>query len=228
MTRGEFTGAVIAGGQSRRMGRDKALLTVDGELMWRRQACVLQAAGAAVVGVVRQRGQAPLGLLREIRLWHDSVVGVGPLAGLHAALAVCQHEWLAVLAVDMPCIDGNWFHWLREHCGPQRGAMAWGVDGHAEPLAAIYPRAALPEVEQRLRSGPRSLQSLADALVAQGRLASVPLPAGQSWRAANWNTPAEAVACRSAGPPVGAQNPARRKPAGRNRGLLAMVKFSSS
>lgn len=136
MNPGAFTGAAMAGRQSRRMGRDEATLGVDGESLWRWQTSVLQAAGAAVVGVVRQHQQPALGLPLEIRLWHDAVVGVGLLAGLQAALAACEHEWLAVLAVDMPCIDPEWFCWLRAHCRAGSDAIAQRADQCFEPLAA--------------------------------------------------------------------------------------------
>lgn len=190
MKPGEFTGAVLAGGQSRRMGQDKALLVLDGEALWLRQARVLREAGAGVVGVVRQREQAPLALPPDIHLWHDAVIGAGPLAGLHAALTAGETEWLAVLATDMPRIDAGWFHWLGTFCRPGCGAMARPAAGH-EPLAAIYPRAALGEVTRRLEGGQRSLHPLADALIAAGRLTSVTLPATEFWRVANWNTPTE-------------------------------------
>src|SRR5689334_7699439 len=75
MKPGELTGAVMAGGQSRRMGQDKALLILDGEPLWHRQARVLRAAGAGTVGVVRQREQAPLALPPGLHLWHDVVIG---------------------------------------------------------------------------------------------------------------------------------------------------------
>jgi molybdopterin-guanine dinucleotide biosynthesis protein A len=175
------------------MGRDKATLDVDGESLWRRQTRVLQTAGAAVVGVVRQHGQPALELPLEIRLWHEAVIGVGLLAGLQAALAACEHEWLAVLAVDMPCIDPEWSCWLRAHCRAGRGAIAQRADQSFEPLAAIHPRTALAGVEHRLHAGPRSLQSLADILVAQCSLTSVPLPTAEPWRVANWNTRAEVI-----------------------------------
>jgi molybdopterin-guanine dinucleotide biosynthesis protein A len=174
------------------MGRDKAQLTLNGEPFWRRQARILQRAGAGTVGIVRQPTQAPLDLPPGIALWHDSVADAGPLAGLHAALLHCTTEWLAVVATDMPAIDASWFQWLRGHCRPGCGAMVRHVNGDHEPLAAIYPRAALLEVTRRLAAGPRSLQSLADALIAAGQLTSLTLPPGDAWRTANWNTPAEA------------------------------------
>src|SRR5262245_41114898 len=109
---GQLTGAVLAGGQSRRMGRDKAALAHEGRPMWERQAGVLRDAGAAPIAVVRQAGQDPLGLPDEVLLWHDSVVGAGPLAGLHTALSQSRTLLVAVLAVDMPRIDAWWFQWL--------------------------------------------------------------------------------------------------------------------
>lgn len=190
MKPGDLTGAVLAGGQSRRMGRDKALLLLEGEPLWQRQVRVLRAAGARVVGVVRQRAQPPLTLPPAIPVWHDAVIGAGPLAGLHAALSNCATGWLAVLATDMPRIDADWFRWLGGFCHPGGGAMVRHPGGH-EPLAAIYPRAALAEVTRRLERGLRSLQPLADALVAGGQLTGVELPPADMWRVANWNTPAE-------------------------------------
>jgi molybdopterin-guanine dinucleotide biosynthesis protein A len=199
---GELSGAVLAGGASRRMGQDKAQLPLNGQPLWLRQARVLQRAGAGPVGVVRQPAQAALALPPGISLWHDRVTDAGPLAGLDAALSQCPTEWLAVIATDMPALDASWFQWLRGHVRPGCGAMVRHANGDHEPLAAIYPRAALAEVARRLESGPRSLQSLADALIAAGRLTSLPLPASDGWRVANWNTPEATV--RLPAPRVGA------------------------
>ena len=197
---GQLTGAVMAGGASRRMGRDKALLILDGEPLWLRQTWVLRAAGAGHVGIVRQRQQVALVVTPGISLWYDAVVGAGPLAGLQAALNACTTDWLAVLATDMPRIDAGWFQWLGEFCHPGCGALARQPDGGHEPLAAIYPGTALVEVTRRLHDGPRTLQSLANALITDRRLTSVPLPAAELWRVANWNTPAEVGAGQKSKP----------------------------
>ncbi len=191
---GQLTGAVLAGGQSRRMGRDKAMLALEGRPMWERQAAVLRESGAGALAIVRAPGQPPLGLPDDLLLWHDTYTDAGPLAGLHTALSQSRTLLVAVLAVVMPRIDAWWFQWLGTYCGSNIGALACRADGRHEPLAAIYPRSALAEVTRRLESGgDHSLQTLAHALMALHLLRSVPLPDREVWRVANWNTPADTL-----------------------------------
>src|SRR5580693_5086169 len=95
-------GVVLAGGESRRMGRDKALVEMDGEPLWRRQVGVLHSAGAERVVVVRRREQEALDHPDCV---FDEFRDCGPLAGIHAALKIGGYPHVAVLAVDMPGID---------------------------------------------------------------------------------------------------------------------------
>jgi molybdopterin-guanine dinucleotide biosynthesis protein A len=188
-----WRGAVLAGGESRRMGTDKALLEFDGLPLWRRQHRVLAEAGMDEIVLVRRPGQSDLS--RDVPLCHDQFTGTGPIAGLHAALTfnlACPEpvEGLAVLAVDMPAIDTGWFAGLQRHCRPGVGAVARHAGGF-EPLAAIYPAAALPLIEARIRRGEYSLQGLVAELVATGLMAVVPLPEADRRRVANWNSPAD-------------------------------------
>lgn len=194
----QLTGAVLAGGESRRMGRDKALLIVDGQPLWQRQVQLLRSSGAGLIGVVRRPDQPALGLPPDVPLWHDTVSGIGPLAGLHAALAACQTGWLAVVAIDLPRLDAAWFHWLGGFCTPGCGAVARRSDGTHEPLAAIYPQSARAAAAQRLAGPNFSLQALADALIAQKLLISVPLPDASLWQVENWNTPNEVASTQPA------------------------------
>lgn len=186
---GQLTGAVLAGGRSQRMGRDKATLSFEGRPLWQRQLGVLREAGAESTALVRRPGQTPLGLPEDCLLWHDQWTEVGPIAGLHVALSECRTTQLAVLAVDMPKIDAWWFQWLGSFCGSSVGAMACRPDGFHEPLAAIYPRIALAEATHQIACQEYSLQALAATLVARNHLRSIPLPAGELWRVKNWNTP---------------------------------------
>lgn len=182
----EVGGAVLAGGESRRMGRDKALLRIAGEPLWRRQARVLRAAGAEPVFVVRRRGQRMLSA--EISHAWDAWENAGPLAGLEAALRAASGRWVAVLAIDMPGIDAEWFRWLGRFCAPGCGAVVRHARG-TEPLAAIYPREALPVVSRRLKEGRRSMQELATALARGRRMRLVRVDATEAANWQNWNTP---------------------------------------
>lgn len=183
-----FAGAVLAGGESRRMGRDKARLCVAGEPLWRRQVRVLREAGADPVVVVRRPGQRALG--RDVRQVRDRRVGAGPLAGLEAALTATEANWIAVLAVDMPAVDATWFEKLKAYCQKDVGAVARHRDGY-EPLAAIYPRVSLAFVTESLKQAERSMQALVTALVRARQLHVVRLGRGERWRMENWNSPSD-------------------------------------
>jgi molybdopterin-guanine dinucleotide biosynthesis protein A len=178
-------GVVLAGGESRRMGRDKALLDWGGEPLWKRQVAVLRAAGASRVVVGRRAGQAPIAYPDCcLDVFSDS----GPLAGLHAALSIGGHPLVAVLAVDMVGIDAAWFEWLAALCRPGVGAAA----RHArslEPLAAIYPSEALPEAAARLSRGELSVRGLVLGLEAAGMMSVVEVPEAYAARVESVNAP---------------------------------------
>jgi molybdopterin-guanine dinucleotide biosynthesis protein A len=182
----QITGLVIAGGRSTRMGSDKARLCVDGEPLWRRQQRVLKAAGARPVIFALRAGQRRFaaGLI----VVRDTHSGIGPIAGVHAALRACETEWLAVLAVDLPRVDAAWFAKLAAWCRPGRGAVGISRDGFFEPFAAIYPRAALLEFEDYVVSGgSHSLQPLLRELVKRGTMKAVQLSAREQATLFNWN-----------------------------------------
>ncbi len=186
-TRCELTGVVIAGGRSKRMGRDKARLCVDGVALWRRQQRVLAAAGARPMLFALRGGQRRFA--SGLRVVRDTRSGVGPIAGVHAALRACESEWLAVLAVDLPRVEAAWFEKLGALCRPGRGAVGISRDGFFEPFAAIYPRTALPEIERVVvaEQGSRSLQPVLRELVARGVMKVVRLSAREQAALFNWN-----------------------------------------
>jgi molybdopterin-guanine dinucleotide biosynthesis protein A len=169
------------------LGRDKAELRFEDQPLWQRQLRVLREAGADQVVVIRRPEQPAL---PGVECWCDRWAGVGPIAGLHAALARRSAAFVAVLAVDMPAIDADWFRWLSAHCRPGLGAMARHAAA-CEPLAAIYPAEALDEVALGLARGVHSLQRLADALANAGYLTLLPLPSAKMSQAASINTPAD-------------------------------------
>lgn len=159
-------GAVLAGGRSSRMGQDKALLPWKGETLWERQVRVLREWGASPAAVVRAADQPGLG----DPCWRDGRPGMGPLAGLEAALEHCPAGGrMAVLAVDLAWMEPAWFEWLAGRVSAGRGAVA-RHSGRYEPLAALYPASALGPVRARLDRGELRLQDLVGDLISAGIL----------------------------------------------------------
>lgn len=182
-----LTGAVMAGGRSTRMGRDKAALVVEGETLLRRQLRILREAGARRL-VISCRAAQTVEFVLGADLVVDTVPDGGPLAGLHAVLADCASPHLAVLAVDMPIVNAAWFDRLRGLSAPGVGAIARTAAGY-EPLAAIYPAEALAVADAHLRRGELSLQALAAALVRAGALRECVIGPDDTARLASWNRP---------------------------------------
>jgi hypothetical protein len=123
--------AVLVGGASRRMGRDKAVLEVDGRPMALR---VVEALGRAGVQDVLTVG----GSDRGFGLAHvsDRYPGEGPLGGILTAFEGCRTELVFVVACDLPWITEAVFASLMDHLGANDVALA--RTDHPEPMCGLW------------------------------------------------------------------------------------------
>jgi len=185
----EFAGAVLAGGRSSRMGTDKARLLVGGETLLARQLRLLREAGARDRRVV---GRSTDESVREpeVQFVSDRQVGAGPLAGLEAALETSGSALTLVLAVDLPFLTADLLRRLVQQGGPEVGVIPWRAD-NPEPLVALYPRRALPEVTRRLQAGELPLQPLVRAGVIAGWLKPWRIADADAAQFTNWNRPGD-------------------------------------
>ena len=172
------------------MGRDKALLEIEGAPLWRRQRAVLAEVGAAEI-FLSARDEQPW--VREAapefaRVVSDAVADAGPLAGITAALERAAAPHLAVLAIDLPGMEAAWFRGLAVRCAPGVGAVG-RKDGFFEPLAAIYPREILPFAQAALARRENSLQRLLAAGVDAQLMRVVEISADDAPLFRNWNEP---------------------------------------
>lgn len=154
---------ILAGGRSRRMGRDKVWLDLDGQPLVERVARRVLPLADEVIFSTRTPDrfvalQNALGVPAQIV--EDQYPGAGPLAGIHAGLKVARHDLLLALAADMPFVSLPLLTYLRNLAAgydivapqiPRRdtGELAW------EPLHALYRRTCLPAIERRLSAGDR-------------------------------------------------------------------------
>lgn len=182
------SGAILVGGQSRRMGTDKAALRFRGRSVLASLAELLAGRLEEVWTIGRR--VADDDLPRCLR-WHGDIrPGCGPLGGIATALRVASAaRERAVLAVacDMPALAGEAVDLLLEQRRPERPATAFRnpQTGKLEPLAAVYEGRALPEIERALAAGDLSATKLLASLDAR----VIDLPPTLAGQLANVNTP---------------------------------------
>ena len=108
---------VLAGGASRRMGRDKALLELDDVPMVLRMAQLAEPHVASVTVVGPPERYASFGLC----VVADRGAGIGPLGGITTALSASSADWNLILGCHMPYLTTEWIEWLiaRWHSMPR-------------------------------------------------------------------------------------------------------------
>ncbi|NBR00438.1 MAG: molybdenum cofactor guanylyltransferase [Actinobacteria bacterium] len=127
-----FTVAVLIGGDSSRMGQDKATFPVDGVPMAARVARAARDAGAAevlLVGGPQSRAKGIEGAWKK-----DAYPGEGPLGGLITSLKAATHDAVVVLSCDMPFITGAVVESLNWLCA------AWSKSECLAPLQGVWKR----------------------------------------------------------------------------------------
>lgn len=149
-------GYVLAGGKSIRMGRDKALLRLDGVPLVVHAARLVQAATGTATVVGSPEKYRSLGY----PVVADSYSGAGPLAGIHAALSNTGVDWNLVVACDLPALSCELLCTLSqrafelESAGSSHYAVVpLDAKGRLQPLCAFYHRRILAQLEAVLRRG---------------------------------------------------------------------------
>jgi molybdenum cofactor guanylyltransferase len=201
-------GIVLCGGQSRRMGRAKALLPIGNEVLVERVVRILGQVVSPIV-VVAAQGQElpefPLGVL----VARDEYEALGPLAGLAAGLKVLSEfvEAAYVSSCDAPLLKPAWVRRmieLLETAGPETDLVIPRDGKYHHPLAAVYRTRIEPTVRALIEEGQLRPYFLLERVRAReidvAALRDVD-PDLSSLR--NTNTPEEyALALRDAGFPV--------------------------
>ena len=184
---------ILAGGASRRMGRDKALLPFAGRpLLLHLVNLVAPLAESVVVLGPPLRYEhlcRPLG----VPVYDDLSEGIGPLAGIENALNRSASDWNLFLACDMPFVNVDWIQHLIGEARSQPAEVlcvssALRGEGNIikpSPLCACWHKHALPHIRQSLATGSRRVQDLLGVLHTR-----FVFPAEPSLLA-NWNSPTD-------------------------------------
>lgn len=155
----DCTAVILTGGDSRRMGQDKASLLLGERSLLQHVISIVQPLFYEIIISVRQP-RAEITLPQVC----DDPTQRGPLAGLVAGLQRAKTPWVFVLACDMPFIEPAVIERLaRFRDGHQ--AVVPMVQGYPQPLAAFYAVSCVDSVLECLNGdGKRSLRELLDKL----------------------------------------------------------------
>lgn len=169
----DVAGFVLAGGLSRRMGSDKALVEFAGRPLIARALAILRSAGfsASVAGARSDlSGYAPVVA--------DTEPDRGPLGGICSALSHARAEWSVFLPVDLPLLPAPLLGYMVEHARIKEDAVTVvSVSGFAQTFPAVIRYDALPSLIHELDSGRSGCFAAFQAAAAQagGAIAVIPL-----------------------------------------------------
>jgi molybdopterin-guanine dinucleotide biosynthesis protein A len=163
---------LLAGGESRRMGTDKATFLFRGKPLWQGQLETLQKLEPKEIFVSARTD--PSWRPKDVLFVADVPPSRGPLSGLAASVDRMSTSHLLALAIDMPWMSNKYLEFLCAQIEPGRGVLP-KIGDRAEPLAAIYPREVAIETAKALAATDFSLQSLVCDLVAVGKLRAIPV-----------------------------------------------------
>jgi len=154
------SGVILAGGESRRLGQNKALLRIGGRTLIERVVEAIAPLTAEVIVVVASPEQAAaLPLPPSVRVVSDRHPGCGSLGGIFSGLAASREPWILAMACDMPFLNPTL---LRHLMTARRGvdAVVPYLEGQPQPLHALYRKTCLAHIESRLRAGQLKIASL--------------------------------------------------------------------
>ena len=151
-----LTGVVLAGGKSKRMGHDKALLEFRGRPLVMHAVNLLQQFCSQVVISSNRKDYFFTGC----EIWPDDVNVHAAMAGIYSCLKRSMHPWIMVLSCDMPLIDPRVFDLLISLAELHHDDVVVPVHDKdcIEPLCGMYNQRAIPLLEENIRTHHFSLQ----------------------------------------------------------------------
>lgn len=182
----QLSAVILAGGESKRMGRDKAWVEFSGRPLIAHAVDKIAALGVREIFISGRAGQ-------DFSAWKCPVLfdlepGFGPLGGIERALHECQSPLLLVLAVDLPGMTPEFLLKLTARCDRLTGVIP-KLDGELEPLAAIYPKRCHALAFSAIARSRHAAREFATACLHEQAVRSFSVSAGDAKCFANCNRP---------------------------------------
>ena len=159
----KFGAVILCGGKSRRMGTDKAMLTLDGLPFLEHISHDLSGFNELLISLDSTENHPQI----KLPAIADIYPNCGPMGGIHTALSCCRSDALLTLSCDLPLFRRGLGEYLCSLFTTDMDAVVPKTsDGRVHPLCAVYGKTALPVFERLLNSGNfRMRDALADLRV---------------------------------------------------------------
>ncbi|HAP32490.1 MAG TPA: molybdenum cofactor guanylyltransferase [Firmicutes bacterium] len=155
-----LSAAVLAGGESKRMGENKAFLRLDGRYLIEliiEKLCRLFTEVMVVTDMVREMDFLPVHLVEDV--YHEGEKNA--LRGIHAALTATSQQSCFILACDMPFLSPALIKHMSSFA-EDYDLIVPRLDGHYQPLFSFYHKKCLPFIHRALEQKYYKISSLYD------------------------------------------------------------------
>lgn len=159
LSRYDITAGILAGGKSSRMGENKSFLPWRGTTILRHELAQLKFFSQILISVAERQEYLELEE-QGIVLVEDSRKAYGPLEGIYQLLKHAKHEWVFVLATDMPLVERNLIEQMLtlDRQGVQAVVLQEGE--RIQPLCGLYHVSILPVLEELFQEEVHSMYQL--------------------------------------------------------------------
>jgi len=141
----KITGIILAGGKSKRFGKDKALIEWQGKTLFENAVDLCRPFTNSLLISSNHTAHNQFG----IEVVPDKVADCGPMGGIYSCLDKSDTEWNFVISVDSPAVHPGFIQTLISESGKYDAVIPLHEQG-IEPLVALYHRDILDEIEKSI------------------------------------------------------------------------------
>lgn len=150
LVKSSVSGFIQAGGKSQRMGQNKALMSLAGKKLIEYPIKSLSAITPQLAIITNS---PELYSFLTIDCYPDVWPGLGPLAGIYAALNYSNNDYMLTLACDMPFVSSELLEFLVEQGQNYQVCVPKDSNQQIQPLCALYHKSCQTQIENLIKQG---------------------------------------------------------------------------
>ena len=150
----QITSIILAGGKSRRMGTDKALLELEGKPLLEKAIGICKAFSSKILISSNNLEHGIFGL----PVVRDEIENCGPMGGVYSCLKKSESNWNFIISVDSPFVEPEFLEFLISNIKEYDAIVPVSSKGE-EPLIALYNISSLVELKKMMETGNFKMQN---------------------------------------------------------------------